>query len=256
MLNNKVVVVTGALGLIATSIVKMILREGGRVVLADCHDNTSPEVSQASEMHSDPSKAIYVQCDITKTESVKAIIDVSLESFGKIDALVNCAYPRNQNFGKDFFDVSYEDYCENLSSHLGGYFLTSQKLAEFFVKQNEGNIINFSSIYGVSAPDFSLYEGLEMTMPVEYAAIKSGLLHFTKYMASYLKGHNIRVNAISPGGIKNSQNPDFVNRYNQKCLDKGLLDPEDLLGACRFLLSDESRYVNGQNLIVDDGFTL
>jgi len=82
------------------------------------------------------------------------------------------------------------------------------------------------------------------------------MLHLTKYMAKYLKGKNIRVNAISPGGILDSQPKEFLSKYNQQCSTKGMLDPKDLNGALIYLLSDMSKYVNGQNIIVDDGFAL
>ena len=95
-----------------------------------------------------------------------------------------------------------------------------------------------------------------MTVPVEYAAIKSGMLHLTKYMAKYLKGKNIRVNAISPGGILDSQPKEFLSEYNKQCSTKGMLDSNDLNGTLIFLLSDMSSYINGQNIIVDDGFSL
>jgi NAD(P)-dependent dehydrogenase (short-subunit alcohol dehydrogenase family) len=95
-----------------------------------------------------------------------------------------------------------------------------------------------------------------MTTPVEYAAIKSGMLHLTKYMAKYFKGKNIRVNAISPGGILDGQPREFLSEYNQKCLTKGMLDGCDLSGTLVFLLSDMSMYINGQNIVVDDGFSL
>ena len=93
-------------------------------------------------------------------------------------------------------------------------------------------------------------------MPVEYAVIKSALIHLTKYMAKYFKGMNIRVNSISPGGILDSQPGIFIKSYNEQCITKGMLDKSDLKGTLLYLLSDLSRYVNGQNLIVDDGFTL
>ncbi|WP_228703437.1 SDR family oxidoreductase [Aliarcobacter skirrowii] len=91
---------------------------------------------------------------------------------------------------------------------------------------------------------------------IEYIAIKSGLMHLTKYMAKYFKGMNIRVNALSPGGILNSQPEAFLEKYKEICLNKGMLDNNDLKGTLVYLLSDMSRYVNGQNIIVDDGFSL
>jgi NAD(P)-dependent dehydrogenase (short-subunit alcohol dehydrogenase family) len=143
-----------------------------------------------------------------------------------------------------------------LGLNLGGYFTASQQFSQYFKKQGYGNIINISSIYGVIAPKFEVYDNTPMTMPVEYAAIKSGLIHLTKYMAKYFKGMNIKVNALSPGGIFDSQPEAFLEKYKEKCLNKGMLDKSDLKGTLVYLLSDMSRYVNGQNIVVDDGFSL
>ena len=91
-------------------------------------------------------------------------------------------------------------------------------------------------------------------MPVEYAAIKSAVIHLTKYMAKYLKGSHIRVNSISPGGILDKQPEAFLEAYKKLCTDKGMLDPADITDALLFLISDLASYVNGHNLVVDDGF--
>ena len=93
-------------------------------------------------------------------------------------------------------------------------------------------------------------------MPVEYAVIKSGLIHLTKYFAKFFKGQHIRVNSLSPGGIQDAQPKAFLEAYRGVCLNQGMLDKTDLVGSLLYLLSDLSRCVNGQNLIVDDGFTL
>ena len=100
------------------------------------------------------------------------------------------------------------------------------------------------------------YKNTSMTTPVEYAAIKSGLIHLTKYMAKYFKGMNIKVNALSPGGILDSQPEPFLSKYKEQCLNKGMLDKSDMNGTLVYLLSDMSKYVNGQNIVVDDGFSL
>jgi len=93
-------------------------------------------------------------------------------------------------------------------------------------------------------------------MPVEYAAIKAAIIHLTRYMAKYLKGMNIRVNALCPGGILDKQPPAFLAAYGKNCLNKGMLDKSDLQGSLIYLLSDSSSYVNGQYIVVDDGFSL
>ena len=95
-----------------------------------------------------------------------------------------------------------------------------------------------------------------MTSPIEYSAIKSGIISITKYLSKYYKKRNLRVNCISPGGIKNNQPNIFIENYNSSCNSKGLLDSEDLTGLILFLISDKSKYINGQNIIIDDGWSL
>ena len=95
-----------------------------------------------------------------------------------------------------------------------------------------------------------------MTSPIEYSAIKSGIISITKYLSKYYKKRNLRVNCISPGGIRNNQPNIFIENYNSSCNSKGLLDSEDLTGLILFLISDKSKYINGQNIIIDDGWSL
>ena len=131
-----------------------------------------------------------------------------------------------------------------------------QQLSIFFMKQGYGNIINIASIYGVIPPRFEIYEDTSMINPISYAAIKSAIIHITKYVAKYYKGKNIRVNCISPGGIIDNQPIDFVKKYKCFSLNKGMLESKDISGAVVFLISDLSKYINGQNIIVDDGWNL
>ena len=190
----------------------------------------------------DNKNIIPAQIDITNKTSIEVLINSLTTQYGKIDALVNSAYPRNKNYGKHFFEVEYDDFCENIGMNLGGYFLTSQLFAKYFEKQGYGNIINLASIYGVIAPRFEIYNNTPMTMPVEYAAIKSGLIHLTKYMAKYFKGKNIRVNTISLGGIEDHQPESFLKAYKEFCLNKGMLDAKDVSGTVLYLLSDLSEF--------------
>ena len=257
MLKNKVIVVTGGAGLIGKEFIKTIVKHGGIAILADINIDLANKTKESLEQELHTSSIDAVQLDITSEESLIKVIDYLDKKYNRIDALVNSAYPRNKNFGKDVFDIHYEDFVENLGLNLGGYFLTSQQFAKYFKKQGYGNIVNISSIYGVVAPKFEIYNNTNMNSAIEYAAIKAGLIHMTKYMAKYFKGLNIRVNCLSPGGILNDGQPDnFLAAYKDKCINKGMLDKEDLEGSLVYLLSDMSLYVNGQNIIVDDGFVL
>ena len=256
MLKDQVIVVTGGAGLIGQAFIEAIVIHGGTAIIADINEKLGLEVKDKLSKVLKSDKIDFVQVDITSKQSLSKCIVYLDDKYNRIDALVNNAYPRNKNYARHFFDVEYEDFVENLGLNLGGYFTTSQQFVTYFKEQGYGNIVNISSIYGVVAPKFEIYDGTDMTTPVEYAAIKSGLIHLTKYMAKYFKGMNIKVNTLSPGGIEDSQPQDFLNAYHDRCLNKGMLDKSDLKGTLVYLLSDMSRYVNGQNIIVDDGFTL
>lgn len=256
MLKDKVVVITGGAGLIGKEFVKAVVENNGIAIIADINEDIGLQVKDtlSHELHSE--NIDFVKLDITSKDSLANCIDYLDNKYSKIDALVNNAYPRNKNYGKHFFDVEYNDFVENTGLNLGGYFTASQQFANYFKKQGFGNIVNISSIYGVVAPKFEVYDNTSMTMPVEYAAIKSGLIHLTKYMAKYFKGMNINVNTLSPGGILDTQPEEFLNKYKNECLNKGMLDKSDIKGTLVYLLSDMSKYVNGQNIVVDDGFSL
>ena len=256
MLKNRVVVITGGAGLIGQAFVKAVIEENGIAIIADINKELGEEVKETLSKELKTKNIDFVQLDITSKDSLNKCIDYLDNKYRRVDALVNNAYPRNKNYARHFFDVEYEDFVENIGLNLGGYFTTSQQFSKYFQKQKHGNIINISSIYGVMAPKFEVYDNTLMTMPVEYAAIKSGLIHLTKYMAKYFKGMNIRVNTLSPGGIFDNQPEKFLEAYKKECLNKGMLDKSDLKGTLVYLLSDMSKYVNGQNIIVDDGFSI
>ncbi|MDX4063849.1 oxidoreductase [Aliarcobacter skirrowii] len=256
MLKDKVVVITGGAGLIGKEFVKAVIENGGIAIIADINEQIGEEVKENISKELNTSNIDFIKLDITSKESLNNCLNYLDKKYKRIDALVNNAYPRNKNYGKHFFDIEYNDFVENLGLNLGGYFTASQQFAQYFKSQGYGNIVNISSIYGVVAPKFEVYIDTNMTMIPEYAAIKSGLIHLTKYMAKYFKGMNIKVNALSPGGILNNQPEAFLEKYKEQCLNKGMLHNSDLKGTLVYLLSDMSRYVNGQNIIVDDGFSL
>jgi NAD(P)-dependent dehydrogenase (short-subunit alcohol dehydrogenase family) len=256
LIEDKVVVISGGAGLIGQEFAKEIISQGGTAVIADIDEERMRRVSKEISQTFPSDKIDLFKLDISCKDSLKKCIDYVHCKYKKIDALINSAYPRNENYGKHFFDVEYDDFVENLGMNLGGCIISSQMFALYFQKQGYGNIINISSVYGVIAPKFEIYDNTEMTMPIEYAAIKSGMLHLTKYMSKYFKGKNIRVNAISPGGILDGQPKEFLSKYNQQCSNKGMLDASDLTGTLVFLISDMSMHINGQNIIVDDGYVL
>lgn len=250
-LKNKVIVVTGGAGALGQCFVRGISEKGGIAIAADINFDAANSLAQECL-----GKVEAAHLDITNKDSILVLIADLRQRHGRIDAVVNNAYPRNANYGRKLEDVSYSDFCENVDMHLGGYFLVAQQFCLAFKQQGYGTVINMSSIYGSMVPCFDVYDGTAMTMPVEYAAIKAAIEHLTRYFAQYFKGTGVRVNCLSPGGILAGQPAEFLAAYNEHCASKGMLAPDDVVGPLLFLLSDESRYVTGQNLLVDDGFSL
>jgi NAD(P)-dependent dehydrogenase (short-subunit alcohol dehydrogenase family) len=255
LLNKQVIVITGGAGLLGRQFCSMVAENGGVAIVADLDIESARRVTdELVAIH--PGSAEAENLDIRSMPSVSGLIDALHERYGHIDAIVNNAYPRNRNYGRRFEDVTYDDFCENVSMHLGGYFLVAQQFGLYFKKQGWGNIVSMASVYGVMAPRFEIYEGTSMTMPLEYAAIKSAVIHLTKYMAKYFKGSGVRINCISPGGILDSQSISFLARYAEHCTSKGMLNAKDICGTLLYLLSDMSEFLHGQNIVVDDAFSL
>lgn len=254
-LSGKKIIVIGGAGLLGRPVCKSIVTSNATCVIADLSLSSAEEL--AFEIKNESGICLdCIEVSITNPRSIENMIKIAHEKLGHIDCLINMAYPRNKQYGRKFEDVEYLDFCENVNLHLGGYFLVSQKILEYFKQNNGGNLLNISSIYGVVAPRFEIYKGTSMTMPVEYAAIKAAIIHLTRYMAKYYSGNNIRVNALSIGGLLDKQPESFLSAYREQCLDKGMLDPMDISGTIAFLLSDASRFINGQNICIDDGFTI
>ena len=256
MLKDKVVIVTGGAGLIGQEFVRAVVEQRGVAIIADLDRERSLKLQKEISDKYGFKSADFFPLDICSRDSVVRLVEYLEDRYGRIDAVVNNAYPRTKSYGKHFFDVTYKDFCENLNLNIGGYFLVSQVIASYFQRQGYGNIVNIASIYGVMAPKFEIYQDTSMTTPVEYAAIKAAIIHLTKYMAAYFKGMKIRVNTLSPGGVLDGQPQPFLDAYLKKSLNKGMLDPRDLQGTLLYLLSDSSLHVNGQNIVVDDGFSL
>jgi NAD(P)-dependent dehydrogenase (short-subunit alcohol dehydrogenase family) len=241
-LKGQLIVVTGGSGLLGSLFVKTIRSAGGRCINADitCEKNLS-----ADEYY----------LDITSEESIVSLIDAIVSEGNSISGWVNNAYPRTKDWGAKFEDIPFASWQKNVDMHLNGYFLCCQKVLEHMKSHQTGSLVNIGSIYGILGPDFSVYEGTQMTMPAGYAAIKGGITNLGRYLASYYGPSNIRVNTLSPGGIFDSQPKSFVKAYEAKVPLRRMGTPQDIAPALLFLLSDVSTYISGQNLVVDGGWS-
>ena len=241
-LENKIIVVTGGSGLLGRSILNYIEQNGGIGINAELHDR-------------DDIGSGIVKCDVTNLDSVTNALDSIKLKYGKIDGLVNNAYPRTSDWGAKFEEIKLESWRKNVDMQMNSVFICSQAVLKIMKEQGNGTIVNMSSIYGSVGPDFTVYCGTSMTMPAAYSAIKGGIVNFTKYLASYYGPFGIRVNCVSPGGIFDNQQDAFVKQYEKKVPMRRMGLPKDISPAVGFLLSDEAEYITGQNLMVDGGWT-
>lgn len=232
-------VVVGGSGLIGREVVAGLEQAGASVWVADV------EI---------PDGTRGVSIDIADEGSVERALDSVLASDGRLDVVVNCAYPRTPDWGSPLESESAASWVRNLEIQLGGCFIVSRSAAER-MKERGGSIINLGSIYGSVGPSWEMYEDTAMTMPSAYAAIKGGVVSLTRLLATSYGPSGVRCNVVSPGGVFDGQPEPFVRRYEALTPLGRMADPIDLVGAVVFLASPASAYITGQNLIVDGGWT-
>ena len=249
---KKTIIVTGGAGRIGSALAADLVKHGHKVLLGDINNSKLLKIKKKLN-----SKNIETfQGDLTTKNNIDRFIKFGVKKFKNIHAAVHCSYPTSKKWGARLEDLGETHLKNDLQNQLGGSIIFSQRIMKYFLKQKKGNLILISSIQGIQAPKFNHYKNLNMTSPIEYSAIKSGIISITKYLSKYYKNKNIRINCVSPGGIKDNQPKLFIKRYRQSCNSKGLLDAEDISKLILFLLSDKSKYITGQNLIIDDGWSL
>lgn len=242
VLEDKVIIVTGSNGRIGNQVVNDLIKQ--KAIVISCDLKNSKKINN------------FFKLDISNEKKTKKFLENIKHKYKKIDCLIHCAYPKTKDWGKTFENLNYKSLSKNLSLQLGGSILLSKQIIKIFRKQSYGNLILLSSIQGVSAPKFEHYKGTKMSSPIEYGAIKSGIISITKYLAKLVRNTEIRVNCVSPGGILDKQPAKFLKAYKKSCNTKGMLNADDISKTILFLCSNQSKYINGQNIIIDDGWTL
>lgn len=245
-LKDKVMIVTGANGLIGKEICKELKERNAKIIYADIVFETESLEDGIS----------HFKLDLGSNESIDELVQFVMLKYGRIDGLINAAYPRTKDWGKyKFEDTPFEHWKNNVELQLNSVFYIDRQVANIMERQNFGSIVNFGSIYGIVGNDFTIYEEYGGTSPAEYCAIKGGIINFTRYMASYLGKYNVRVNCVCPGGIWDHQREEFVRNYEHRCPMKRMGHPDDIAPLCLFLVSDGSKYITGQIIAADGGWT-
>jgi len=265
-LDGRVAVVTGGPGLLGKEFCNTLAEAGAAVVVVDI--NAQAAQALASQIVQAGHQALAAPTDVTDPASVKQMVETTLQQFGRLDVLVNSAAldpkfdPEAARRGipaGSFEDYPLESWKQALDVNLTGMFLCCQAAVKPMLAQGKkGSIINICSTYGLVAPDQRLYQrdGKQAAYkPVYYSVTKAGVLGLTRYLSTYYAGTDLRVNALTPGGVFNNHDEVFLKAYSARTVMGRMAHKHEMNGALLFLASDASSYMTGGNLVVDGGWT-
>lgn len=254
-LSEKIILITGGYGYLGSAITESLVYHGATVyVLGRSQEKFNKAFDSKTEKED---RLLFENCDISKTDSIKKAFKKIYNSTRRIDVLINNAF---YSEGQSPYKMTDKEWSTGIDGTLSSVFRCIREVMPYFEKNNSSRIINVSSMYGLVAPDFSVYDDFEKFLnPPHYGAAKAGVIQLTKYYASLLGDKNITVNSITPGPYPSKQvqkSKDFIKELAGKTALKRIGEPEDLAGAFVFLASDTSNYITGQNIVVDGGWTI
>ena len=258
-LTDRVAVVTGGYGQLGSQMCDALAEAGANVVVAArTYEKCVEKADALSEEHNE---AMAVEVDVTNEKSVERMMEEVVDAFGGIDILVNNAYDA-RGYGVDFEDLTVEEWERTLEGCVTQAFLCAQNALPYLRESDYGSIVNIGSIYGVVAPDHRMYGDADINNPPTYGAAKAGVIQFTRWLASYVADEGIRVNSISPGGFYSEAMEDvedytdvFVPEYEFRTPLGRMGDETDMKGIIVYLASDASKWMTGQNILLDGGWT-
>ena len=257
-LGGRVALITGGAGHIGLAMGEVLAELGAKIVVLDLEEGACRRTSEViSSRFRVESMALAI--DLSDENAIRRTPAAVIGRYGRLDILVHSAALVNtssvRGWTVPFPQQSSEAWALALRINLTAPFLLTQVFADALKVSGHGSVINIGSIYGIVAPNWSLYEGTPMGNPAAYGASKGGLLQLTRYLATAM-APSVRVNMITPGGVFREQPQVFVDRYEASVPLGRMATEEDLKGAVAYLASDLSAYVTGQNLVVDGGWTV
>ena len=262
-LEDRNIVITGASGLLGSQYANTLSAAGANIILLDI-DVVKNEKLKSTLVKKYKNKISAYTLDISNQTEVNKISKKVIKDFKKIDGLINnAAYTSKgakeklDNAFGSFENFPIDIWQKSLDINLSGVFFCSQAFGKIMAKQGNGLIVNIASTYGLVGADQRIYGKSGLNLPISYAATKGAIVNFTRYLAAYWHGKNIRVNTLSPGGVmdKTYQEKSFIKKYSEKTILGRMANKDEYNGAMLFLISDASSYMTGANLVVDGGWT-
>jgi 2-deoxy-D-gluconate 3-dehydrogenase len=263
-LKGQSAIVTGGAGLLGKEFCHTLAQAGAGVVVADLNADLAGQV--AEEIKRAGGQAIGVGVDVTQPDSTQAMTAACLQAYGRLDVLV-CSAALDPKVdpnaairgGGTFEDYPLDQWKQALDVNLTGLFLCAQAAAKPMLAQDRGSMIFLCSTYGLAGPDQRIYrkpgQETQSFKPVYYSVTKAGVLGLVRYLATYYAGKNIRANALTPGGVFNNQDDNFVQNYAYRAVMGRMAHKDEMSGALLYLASEASSYMTGSNLVVDGGWT-
>ena len=244
---KKWILISGGNGVLGQAYARVLKEDGYNVLSID---------NRPLENGDDTST--WYQCDITNEDEIRKLGAYTEELDGEIHGLVNNASCQPQGFGNELEEYSAEVFSRVLDVNLLGSFLLTKMVIPRMKQQKSGSIVNIGSIQAVVAPTFEIYQGMNITSPLVYSVAKAGMVHFCKWIAAKYGPFNIRCNAVSPGGVGDSQKggSKFSAIYASRTPLRRMMRSEEGAEVVRFLMSSKAEYITGQNIVVDGGWTI
>jgi NAD(P)-dependent dehydrogenase (short-subunit alcohol dehydrogenase family) len=255
-LEGRVAVITGGAGYIGFEMARAFAELGCAVVLSDvaahCQDRAETLATETG------AKTLGVRADLARDGAIDELVGTVEGRFGRLDILVNNAAfvgsARAEGWASSFETQSPRTFADSLDVNVRVPFQLVQTATPLLRASGHGSVVNVSSIYGLVGPDLRIYEHTQIGNPAGYAAGKAALLQLTRWLSTVL-APEVRVNALTPGGVERGQPQSFIERYCARTPLQRMAREQDLVGAAVYLASDLSSYVTGQNLVVDGGWT-
>lgn len=256
---KKVAIITGGCGLLGWEHALALNELNYKIIILDnSQKELKKRVIENKKFHY---KFDIIKCDITKKIKLFQIIKSIFKKYKNIDVLINNASidyvpKKNSKTNNNFLNFDFNRWIKELDVGLTGAFLCCQAVGKYMLINKSGIIINIGSDLSVIAPNQSLYSHLKTIKPITYSVIKSGLHGLTLYLSSLWASKGIRVNTLSPGGVYNNQDKRFVKKLKKVIPMKRMADKKEYRGTIKFLCSADSKYMTGQNIIIDGGRTI